>query len=149
MTSGTTWLVVADAARARIFRVEDRGSKLVPASNHQLVHASLADKELVSDKPGRTFDRFGQGRHAKEPPSDPAEVEARRFAKEVVETLDAERKKDALGHVILVAPPGFLGDLRAEMREPLSRIVAAQVNKDLSKLTPAELIEHLGDTLST
>ena len=148
MTSGTTWLVVADAARARIFRVEDLGSKLVPASNHQLVHASLADKELVCDKPGRTFDRFGQGRHAKEPPSDPADIEARRFAREVVETLDAERKKGALSHVILVAPPGFLGDLRAEMREPLSRIVAAQVNKDLSKLTPAELIEHLGETLS-
>jgi protein required for attachment to host cells len=47
----------------------------------------------------------------------------------------------------IVAPPQFLGDLRAAMPAQLEACVIQEVNKDLSKLKPAEILKHLKDTV--
>jgi protein required for attachment to host cells len=47
-----------------------------------------------------------------------------------------------------VAAPQFLGDLRNVMSKQLRDLVADEIAKDLSKLPPQELQEHLGDVLA-
>lgn len=137
------WILVADAHRARLFHLDDDTEALEPAKDSQLIANALPSRDIASDKPGRGFDSGGEGSRAHEPPTDPARHEDLRFAKAVVDRLEDERKRDELEHLVVVAPPRFLGDLRAEMSDPLARCVVTEINKDLSKLKPHELIERL------
>jgi len=139
-----TWILVADAARARIFQVEDKGKSLKTTWQHESAASTVPSRDIASDRPGRTFDRAGEGRHAKEPPTDPARYEKERFAREVAQHLDLERKVNSFHKLIVVAPPQFLGDLRASMSSQLEGCMQREINKDLSKLKPAEILEHLG-----
>lgn len=141
------WVVVADGARGRFFRLsEDRD--LVSAYAHELVGETLARRDIVSDRPGRTFDRGGDGRHAMEPHSDPKRHAKTVLAREIGRLLEEERKKRSFDQLVIVAPPQFLGDLRGEMSKSLQALIATEVNKDLSKLAPHQLKIQLGDVLA-
>ena len=138
------WILVADAGRARVFQVEDKGKSLKTTWQHESTASTLPSRAIASDRPGRTFDRAGEGRHAKEPPTDPARYEKERFAREIAQHLDLERKLNSFQNLIIIAPPQFIGDLRASMSSQLEGCVRREINKDLSKLKPAEILEHLG-----
>jgi protein required for attachment to host cells len=141
------WVLVADAARARLFEVEHPALSLAPALGNELIGNNLPSREIASDRPGRTFDRGGQGRHAKEPPTDPARHAQAEFARDVAHLLDGKRQSRAFDRLIVVAPPQFLGDLRGMMSQPLQEAVSAEVAKDPSKLSAHELKDHLRDEL--
>jgi Protein required for attachment to host cells len=61
------WVLVADASRARVFQLEQPQQTLTPALGQELIGTNLPSREIASDRPGRTFDSGGQGRHGKEP----------------------------------------------------------------------------------
>ena len=67
----STWIVVAESARARIFTMSGIGGKLQEITDLSHPESRLHDTELSSDLPGRTFDIQGQGRHGMEPATDP------------------------------------------------------------------------------
>jgi protein required for attachment to host cells len=147
MPKPTVWVLVADAARARLFQVNQPQQTLSAALERELIGSNLPSREIASDRPGRTFDSGGQGRHAKEPPTDPARHAQSEFAREVVQLLDEKRESRAFERLIVVAPPQFLGDLRATMSQQLREAVSAEVAKDLSKLPLHELQDHLREVL--
>jgi protein required for attachment to host cells len=141
------WVLVADAARARLFQVEQPQQTLRAALARELIGSNLPSREIASDRPGRTFDGAGEGRHAKEPPTDPARHAQQEFAREVVRLLEEHKESRAFDRLIVVAPPQFLGDLRALMPQRLGDCVSAEIAKDLSKLPQRELQAHLADVL--
>lgn len=147
MRKRKTWVLVADGARARAFKLNREDKILEPAWQHELVGSNRPSRAIGSDRPGRTFDSAGEGRHAKEPPTDPARYEKERFAREVIRKLEGERRRHAFQALVIVAPPQFLGDLRAVMSDPLTECVSSEINKDLSKLKPAEIFVHIKDAL--
>jgi protein required for attachment to host cells len=147
MPKPTIWVLVADAARARVFQVEQPQQTLSAALERELIGSHLPSREIGSDRPGRTFDRGGEGRHAMEPSTDPARHAQEEFAREVVRLLDEKRESRSFERLIVVAPPQFLGDLRAAMPQQLQAAVAAEVGKDLSKLPLHELQDHLREVL--
>ncbi|GIX13808.1 MAG: host attachment protein [Paracoccaceae bacterium] len=142
-----TWILVADATSARLFRTRARHEPLQPVPGHALNTEIPPARELEDDRPGRTFDRFGAGRHAKEPRTDPVRVEKQRFAHRVAELLDADRRHNRFERLILVAPPQFLGDLRASLPEETRALVSAEIDKDYTRLDPEELRERLDEAL--
>lgn len=137
------WILVADAHRSRLYRLDDDGEALEPTRDSELVANALPSRDIASDRPGRAFDSGGEGRHAHEPSTDPARHEDLRFAKAVVDRLEEARKRDEMEQLVVVAPPRFLGDLRNDMSDHLARCVVNEINKDLSKLKPHELLERL------
>ena len=143
----STWILIADATRARVFQLQNSGKSVAATWEQEHVGSSLASRDIASDRPGRTFDRAGEGRHAKEPPTDPARYEKERFAREVAQKLDDDRKHHNFDELIVVAPPQFLGDLRGAMSVQLKGCVSKEVNKDFSKMKPTEILEHLKDTV--
>jgi len=147
MPKPIVWVLVADAARARLFQVEQPQQTLHAALGRELIGSNLPSREIGSDRPGRTFDRGGEGRHAKEPPTDPARHAQAEFAREVVQLLDEKRESRSFERLIVVAPPQFLGDLRAAMSQQVREAVSAEVAKDLSKLPLHELQDHLREVL--
>ena len=101
-----TWIVIADGARARVVLNEGPG-KGVQALDDLIFEGDHAPvREVMADRPGRTFDRAGEGRHAMEYASDPHQNLKARFAGQLAKVL-AQRVGD-YDRIILVAPPTAL-----------------------------------------
>ena len=127
----STWIVVAESARARIFTMSGIAGKLQEVTDLSHPESRLHDTELSSDLPGRTFDIQGQGRHAMEPATDPKEREAQAFATEIARHIERGRHEGNFDALVLVAPPKFLGRLRAELTKPARDTLVGELDKNL------------------
>ena len=78
-----TWILIANGTRARIVINDGPGHGIKPEPEREFEGVNAPDRDLVSDKPGRSFDRAGQGRHGMEPRSSPHEHEQRVFHHEL------------------------------------------------------------------
>lgn len=135
------WIVVAESARAKIFSRARVGGTLreIAALSHP--ESRLHDTALTSDGPGRSFDSYGEGRHGMEQASDPQHREAQAFAREIARHLDHGRNERSYDALVLIAPPKFLGLLRATLDKPARELVLAEINKNLVE-ADLETVEH-------
>lgn len=140
-----TWVVVADAARARVFNVEAETKALVeimdmshPAS---LQHAS----EMASDAPGMSSVKGMPSKFGMEEIVSPKEEEAIRFAKQVAEALQQDIA--SYGRLYLIAAPHFLGLLRKDLDKAVQAKIIKELDKDLTKHTLEDIRAHLPELL--
>ncbi len=145
----TTYVLIADGARARLFVVEEGTADLKPALGQEFIGTNLPSREIASDRPGRSFDSAGSGRHAMEPPTDPHRHAERVFAQEVAAVLENALRRNEFHNLVVVAPPKALGDLRGEFSDALRNRVTAELNKDLTKVAIHDLPSHLAEILRT
>lgn len=143
----TTWIVVAESSRARIFSAESLRAPLEELESIAHPEGRLHERELTSDRPGRSFDSAGEGRHAMATEVGPKEKEAIDFATLIVGRVEAGRKEGRFQKLILVAPPRFLGHLRSKLGPEAARMVSAEIDKNLVQLSPADLRDQLPDKL--
>jgi protein required for attachment to host cells len=144
----TTWILIADGSRARLFANQGRGTGLKPALDQEFIGVNRPSREIGSDQPGRAFDSAGFGRHAMEPPTDPHRYEKQRFANAIAGILDDARSKGVFDRLVVVAPPQALGDLRSQLSEGLRKVVAAELAKDLTKVPVHQLADHLREIVA-
>jgi protein required for attachment to host cells len=142
-----TYVLIADGVRARLFVVESGTAGLKPALGRELIGTNLPSREIGSDRPGRSVGSAGSGRHAMEPPTDPHRHAERAFAQEVAAVLEDARRRNDFQHLVVVAPPKALGDLRAEFSDALRDRVTAELHKDLTKVPIHDLPSHLAEVL--
>ena len=148
MKHNKTWIIVADGARAQIFSNSGPGTGLESAIPQALVADNRPSGDIASDRPGRSFDSAGQGRHAMQSGSDPHEYEQTVFANDIAKLLDRNREQKAFDQIVIVAPPKMLGALRHALDKATSQLVIGEINKDLTKLPVRELSDHLGDLIT-
>ena len=141
------WILSANGARATIYSAEAPTAALVEVASLEHPEARSKEMELTSDRPGRTFDSFGSGRHAKSSEVGPKQTEQIRFAREVVDRLEQGRVGHAFERLVVVAAPAFLGHLRDSMSAPLASAVSLEIDKDYTALRPDELRSHLPERL--
>ena len=137
-----TWVVVADSVRARIFTAETSTSGLAEFETLTHPEGRMHDRDITSDLPGRNQDSKG-GRHAMEPPTDPKQELAIEFARTVAHHLDAARVKKDFERLVIVAAPSFLGLLRDQLNNTCRKLVAFELNKNLTQHTPEDIRDHL------
>jgi len=142
-----TWVVVADGAHARIFLNEGPGTGLVPALDHDLIGNRLPSHDMGSDRPGVSFSSAGPGRRAMAPHTDPHVHAEHEFIRQVAMAIKQGLNAHTFEQLVLVAPPKALGELRAEIDPQAAKMIKADLNKDLTHLTPHQLAEHLEDIL--
>ena len=87
-----TWVVVADSGRAHILANDGPGRGLRPVPGETWDGTVPAGRELMADRPGRSLDSAGTGRHAMEPTSDPRKLEKEAFLAEVAAHLGTARQ---------------------------------------------------------
>jgi protein required for attachment to host cells len=141
------WVVVGDAAHVRIFEGDQGLDVLVAieAFGHPETRGKASD--LVSGARGRS--RTFQGEHtALERHTDPHRATVHAFAREVAERIAVAHEARAFERVILVAPPQFLGELRATLGD-LGGAVVATINKDWAQVPTHELPGRLRVALSS
>jgi len=139
-----TWIVVADAAHARVFTRSGTRGALV--EYRDMVHpaSQLHDRDIASDRQGRTLDRSrGGARHAMEPTTHPKDLAGEVFAREVVDLIESGRNSGTFDELVLIAAPHFLGLLRQGLGEATRRLVVGEVAKDLVRHSVKEITEHV------
>ncbi len=139
----TTYIVVADAARARIFTRD--ALKLVEQDS--LVHAAsrLHEGDLVTDRGADVHESTSVTSRASGGENTARTHEELIFAKEVAERLYRARVDNSMEKLILVAPPRFLGQLRDKLDGPTTKLVIHSLSKDLSKASLEEIQEAVSD----
>lgn len=139
----TTWIVVADSSRARIFRATALQGPY--AELETLAHTQSREhaRDLASDKPGRSYAAAGEHRHAMEPEHDPADRERQAFAHQIAERIERARTHGELQELVLVAAPAFLGRLRQVLPEQAAKLVKASLDKDLVRAELADIERHV------
>ncbi|WP_414653751.1 host attachment protein [Hyphomicrobium sp.] len=145
MTLKRTWILVADAGRARVLEQLGRHTDLSLVEGFDLSHPIAKTSEIVRGGLPRTFDSVGQGRHAIEPRSDPRRLEKKEFAKDLAAKLHAACEKGAFDKLILIVPAQMMGDLRRALADDVKCRVEHEFVLDLASAPVAEIARRLKD----
>lgn len=142
-----SWILVADAASARLFEALTPEAPLTLLEHLGHPRSRAQAQDLTTDRPGRGHGTAGAGRHGMEPPTDPTVVEAERFADEIATSLRDQRLAGAYDRLHLIAAPAFLGMLRHKLDDATRAMVASESHKDLTGHDVTQIRAHLPDRL--
>lgn len=138
-----TWILIADGSRARVLESHGPGSKLVPVEDMVLAVELPPNRELETDRPGRSLESANPTRHAIENRSDARRELKRKLARDVADKLEHGLRDRRFDRLAIVAPPAALGDLREALSKSLQSKVTAELAKDLVKIPKNDLPSHL------
>jgi protein required for attachment to host cells len=116
-----TWILIGDGSHARLFQADDA------TQPWQLVRK--IDREHSREKTDRNDSHADQGEQG--------------FARKLVGELETAREAGAFTRLVLVAPPKFLGQLRAELHAPLAALVVKSVDSDYTHMPQGDLAKHV------
>ncbi|HSG58924.1 MAG TPA: host attachment protein [Woeseiaceae bacterium] len=136
LPNAPTCIVACAATGARFWRSNTRFGGWTLRAELDNAEAAARESSFASDRPGRAFDSFGSGRHALATGESGREHEARRFARTLADRLHQGLVAGEFEHIVLIAPPSFLGHLRAALSDPARRAVVHETAKDLTGLDP-------------
>ena len=136
-------IVVADQAEAIFYDAPSLEARPTEVGRISDPVAHQHDRELASDRPGRSYESFGHARHAIERENDPRWQEAVRFARRISCRLDDALQKGEFDELIVVAGPPFLGLIRSELSRPARERVVHEIRKDLVHGPVEALRSHL------
>ncbi|MGD8606213.1 MAG: host attachment protein [Myxococcales bacterium] len=144
-----TWILVAHDAGARLFENDGPGTGLELLEEIDHPEGRERDRNFDADRPGRSFrknsaDPRRAAMSRSESPHDRAVAD---FARELAHKLQHGRTDNRYDRLVLVAPPRFLGLLRAALDGPTAQLVTASLDKDLGSQKASELVEHLGEVI--
>ncbi len=136
-------VIVADASRARILSARDRADELSEVED--LVHpeSRLREQDLVADGYGSGSDSGGQGKHSMGHEKEAHDRQAEIFAKQLCDRIDKLNRREKIHRIYLVAAPGFLGLLRANLSKQCASLVAGEVKNNLVTHSLSDIRAHL------
>lgn len=147
-------IVVADGTRARFFSLESSdvqgmapNARLIEQKDLISTEKDVPGREMWSDSIGRRNDPpFAQGSvhgHDDSRERQGAEFQ-QRFAKEIATEAVRLAQSQQAKHLIIVAETQMMGAVRQELTiPPYPKIAVEEITKDLSKLSPEQLLQHL------
>lgn len=150
----STWIVSANAGRARIF-AQHRGndalqevSDMVNTPAREPVRATETDA-LGQRAAGKS--RLGSGgpsqQNGYQPHQTPPQHQEELFARDVAHFLIHAHDEGRFKELCVVAAPGFLGVLRREMKDKLDGAIKLEINKDYTRESADDLRRHVEERL--
>jgi protein required for attachment to host cells len=145
-----TWIVSANASRARIFSQAASSANLQEVEDMINSGARLRTAESESDKIGPTSATKGMHNgggatpnKAYEPHQTPVEHQTELFARNIAEFLLKGQQQGRYRQLCVVASPQFLGVLRQQLNSNVVSAVSLEINKDYTQASAAELQAHI------
>ena len=146
----TTWIVSADAGRARIYAESHPNKPLQEVEDMVNGAARMRDSDINTD--GMSPLSAGKSSHGTggalpgsqyEPQTTPEQHNAEIFAKDVTGFLLKAQRDGKFQKLALVASPKFLGQLRAVLDPQLKSLVSFEISKDYTHSTGQQLQEQI------
>ena len=138
----STFILVADNVRARIFTAETPSSPLQEIEALAHTEGRLHDREMTSDLPGKIKGEGSVG-HAFEQPTDPKKHEADNFAHRIAQYLEEAHNTNKFEQLLIIAEPSFLGLLRNQLSEQIKKRVSFELDKNITTHSVDDIRKHL------
>lgn len=135
------WIVVANAARARIFERDGENQALREIADHVHEESRLKASALGTDRAGQV--RKSAASTAFSPNPDPRLREHQRFAHALANLLEEAALAHRMPGLVLLASNPFLGALQAELGDAARRLLKRSVPVDLTTFQHAELEQRV------
>lgn len=146
-------VVVADGTCARFFTLESAAQSSVESGPHLLEHDDLVNTEheqaggdkYSTTRTGVNLNPRGGPSHGYDDHRAQHEQEhEHRFARDIAARAVSLAQENHAGHLVLTAERHMLGLLRDALKIPVkSGIELRELAKDLTKLAPTQIHEHL------
>jgi len=143
MENNLTWLLVADASRAKLYafhkaklfkeQTNVKNLKLIGEYSHDASRKKTS--ELTTDRMGE----FGSGSFIEA--TSPKLREAEQFAVELLEYLAKGREQ--FRDIIIIAPPAFMGIINNHLSHVINKLVTQRIEKDYTQYNEQELLTTL------
>ena len=136
----STWILAADSARARIFEIASRDKQCREIEDFLNPDGRSQNREINADADGRYYGYGAQYRaFAAGQKVTPVEHKTELFSKVVGRYLDKARAQHRYDKLYVIAPPEFLGLMRQNLTKEVQKLVADEINKDLSTSDMSEI----------
>jgi protein required for attachment to host cells len=136
-----TWVVVADGRK--VLFLHNRGDEAI--LDLRVMDWRAQDNPPTGEqgvqRPGRAFQQGGSGRSAMGQ-TDWHQIAEDKFAAEVAGDINEAARTKAFEHLIVVAPPKVLAELRTHLGNEARDCVVAEIAKDLTN-HPVEQIQKI------
>jgi protein required for attachment to host cells len=158
----TTWIISANAGRARFFSESDPAEPLQEIEDMVNEGVRLRDIDINTDETaptaatrsshgigsnqGADFDhnaKSGAPNKQYQPAQTPEQHLTEKFAKEISHYLLEAHRDGRFQQLVLSASPQFLGALRAHLDPQIKPLIKLEVNKDYTHSSAQELREQL------
>lgn len=121
-----TWVVVADGTHGRLFHNVGKNDTL------RLKQEDLLTPDMTEDQ--------GQGPSGHRPPdASPEQTDEATFAKQLAHLLNAAALKHEFEHLVLVADPKTLGEIRPQLHGETSKRMVGELAKTLTNSTVEDI----------
>ena len=143
MAKTTTWLLVADSSRARLFSANNGANGLETISDSFCGEAREMAKDRGSDRPGRVQESATTAHHAVEAHTDPKTHEIQRFVQDIAGQINSDAQANKFDRLVLAAPPQVLGYYRQYLSDQAKARLLAEVPKSFAQLKEHEILERV------
>ena len=141
-----TWILVADGSRANLFSRSSDQPHLHQVETWSNQGGRTPDHCSETDNLGSSRGGMGRQGSSMTPPTDPKRHSQQVFAKELISLL--KTRHSGYDHLVVIAPPKFLGDLRAEFDHSIRHKLVGEFDKDFTHLSAHDLSPHLDKLLA-
>ena len=138
-----TWIVVANASRARCFERDDNDAPLRMLTSLEHPQSRARDADLTGSGLGH-----GLGAATYVPRLDPKDKEHDQFAKEVADYLNAGIAAQACGALVVLASNPFLGEIKNRLSRQANKALHAAHACDLTSYEGRELQKRVNAALN-
>lgn len=146
LTRKTTWVIVADESAATIYSRKSKKSPLEELFRLENEAGRKKSGDLISDRGGRSFDRFGDGRHTMtKEESGPKKRAAAEFAKKIAVRINKAVRDGTCDEFAVIAAPRFLGVLRRALAKAGKITPGLSINKEMVGQDAAAIEKLLAD----
>jgi protein required for attachment to host cells len=139
------WVVVADGGQARVLGVTGDRRGLTVLREMTSVDAHRRTQDLVSDRPGRSYESASPTRHAIAPRQDAHEQARERFVSQLALMLIEDNRARQFDELILIVAPGLSATLRDALDE-LKDLTKVPLHDIHDRLVEAGLLPPPADT---
>lgn len=141
------WIVVADAARARVFARDAANSGLTLLDTLKHSESEAHEGDLRTGGKGEVHDSGGSGQHQADPQTSTSEKHAGFFAKELVDHIKSGFNDDQFDQLVIVADPQFLGRVRDKLDHPLNQALIKTIDKNWAQHDERQIEKQLENQL--
>ena len=141
----TSWVIVTDSTRARIFEKKGANEPLMEFEDLVDPAAFENQNELEHHTRGRYHDAGTGHSHTDDPSVCPLAHQNDLFAKSIALYLDKGRKDSKFHRLYLISSPHFLGTLRNKLGKEVNRLIENEWSEEISDYSAADIEKFLRD----
>lgn len=132
LTKKTTWVIVADESAATVYSRTSRRGPLTEQFSLTNEAGRKKSGDFISDRGGRSFDSYGQGRHTMvKEQSGPKKTASAAFAKKIANRAGKAIHDGSCDEIALISAPRFLGVLRDALAKAGNVVPALTIDKEM------------------